>query len=82
MLALEKHLGALLNKGNKNAQQREIARDRYHAKKLAKQNGIHLDVQSQPEWQCWICDERFADDQFCTSWAEVREKLEAEFDND
>ena len=53
------------------------ARDRYHAKRLSKELGIPVTTERDSVgYAYWIETDAWADDRFCTSWGEVREKLE------
>lgn len=58
-------------------QRNENARDRYHAKRLASARGYTLETgRDGSGWYCWINGTDWGDDCFCTSWSEVRSKLE------
>jgi len=54
------------------------AKDRYHAKKLAKELEIDLTIgRDSIGWHCWIeSDNENIDGMFCTSWNEVLYKLD------
>ena len=53
------------------------ARDRYHAKRLSKELGIPVTTERDSVgYAYWIETDAWNDDRFCTSWGEVREKLE------
>ena len=80
-MSLEKMLNSLLSNTKPEcpveAKHRKAnARDRYHAKRLSKKLGIPLTIDRGFGWHCWIEYAHWDDDRFCTSWGEVREKLE------
>jgi len=53
------------------------ARDRYHAKRLSEELGIPITTERDSVgYTYWIETDEWDDDRFCTSWTEVRMKLE------
>ena len=63
---------------------RQNSNDRYHAKKLAKELSVELTIgKDDAGWNCWIeyhvsqvGPEGLDDELFCTSWRDVRDRLE------
>ena len=67
----------------KREEKKREARDRYHAKRIAKALGIDLTIERHPDWGCWIeyhvdqvGPKGWQDELFSRSWGEVRQKLE------
>lgn len=77
-------LNRMLNNAFGSAEQRHKqetskrnARDRYHAKRLSEELNIPITTERDSEGQFyWIETDAWDDDRFCTSWTEVRIKLE------
>ena len=88
MNELNSILGSIFNSGHierKREEAKANARDRYHAKKIAKQLGLPLTIErtGDGEWCCWIeyhvsqvGPKGWSDELYCRTWADVRNKLE------